>query len=442
MDDAIVVRQLGKRYHRSQGSRPRTLKEALVRGFRQKGPVDSFWAVRDVHFRLAPGRMLGVIGRNGAGKSTLLRLLGKVGLPDEGSVETNGRIGALLDLGAGFQPDLTGRENVFVRGVIAGLTRREIANRFDAIVDFAELEDAIDSPLRTYSTGMQMRLGFAVAVHTDPELLLVDEVLAVGDIAFQRKCAERIAHYKSRGCAIVLVSHDVGQVARLCDEALWLREGRVAAHGPAEVVATEYESEMERETRRRTPTTGTLPHSPSSDGMSLRAHENRFGSLEIEIVAVRLLNRRGLPARELPSGDPLRIEIDYVAHRPVAGAIFGISLQREDGVMCFDTSTESAGITLPLVSGAGTIALTMDRLDLNGDAYFVHVGAYHPRWEYAYDYHWRAYPLSIYQPEPVKGILYPPNRWEVAPASAQEPAAAEVLSPVALPGEHISSGAR
>ena len=181
MRGTVVVQGLGKQFRRYHRDRPVTLKEAVVRGLRQMKPVEQFWALRELSCSVAAGRTLGVIGNNGAGKSTLLRLIGGVGRPDEGSVQVHGRIGALLDLGVGFHPDLTGRENVFVSGVIAGLTRHEVTQRFDSIVAFAELQQSIDSPLRTYSSGMQMRLAFAVAIHTEPEILLIDEVLAVGE---------------------------------------------------------------------------------------------------------------------------------------------------------------------------------------------------------------------------------------------------------------------
>lgn len=244
MRDTIVVQNLGKQFPRYHVDRPWTLQEAVLSGLRRMRPTEWFWALRDVSFSVAPGRMIGVIGPNGAGKSTLLRLIGGVGRADEGSVQTHGRIGALLDLGVGFHPDLTGRENVFVSGVIAGFTRREVSQRFDSIVAFAELEEFIDSPLRTYSSGMQMRLGFAVAVHIEPEILLIDEVLAVGDLAFQKKCLERIAQFRAEGCTIIFVSHQTTAVQQLCDEVLWLRAGQVAAHGTADTVVGQYVAEM------------------------------------------------------------------------------------------------------------------------------------------------------------------------------------------------------
>jgi lipopolysaccharide transport system ATP-binding protein len=238
--DAIIVRGLGKQFRRYHPDRPLTLQDAVLQGLRRMGPAERFWALRDVSFSVGWQRMVGIVGANGAGKSTLLRLIGGIGRPDEGSVRVQGRIGALLDLGAGFHPDLTGRENVFIGGVIDGLTRRDVARRFDAIVDFAELSESIDSPLRTYSSGMRLRLAFAVAIHTEPQVLLVDEVLAVGDVAFQWKCLERIQHLKATGCAIVLVSHDLKQIGEMCDEALWLRDGRVAERGHADRIVAQY----------------------------------------------------------------------------------------------------------------------------------------------------------------------------------------------------------
>jgi lipopolysaccharide transport system ATP-binding protein len=237
MEDAIVIEGLSKKFSRYRGNRPWTFQDLIASAGKKSPERDEFWALREVSFRLAAGRMAGIIGRNGAGKSTLLRLVGGVGEATQGRITTQGRIGALIDLGAGFHPDLTGRENVFINGVISGLTRREVAINFDSIVAFAELEEFIDSPLRIYSMGMQIRLAFSVAVHIQPDILLIDEVLAVGDAAYQKKCLERIAWFKAQGCAILLVSHDIGLVSRLCDEALWLEAGRVRAHGaPGEVV--------------------------------------------------------------------------------------------------------------------------------------------------------------------------------------------------------------
>jgi lipopolysaccharide transport system ATP-binding protein len=216
-----------------------TLQEVVIRGFRWRR-TDYFWALADISFRVNPGRMVGIMGFNGAGKSTLLRLVAGVGFPTGGRIELKGRIGAILDLGVGFHPELTGRENVFVSGVASGLTRREVADRFDSIVAFSELEAFLDYPLRTYSTGMHMRLAFAVASHIEPEVLLIDEVLAVGDMAFQRKCMDRLASFKNNGCTGLIVSHGTEAVLRLCDDVIWLDRGRIVTYGPAEDVVRQY----------------------------------------------------------------------------------------------------------------------------------------------------------------------------------------------------------
>lgn len=240
MRPTITIENLGKQYRHYQIDRPFKLKEALLRGFRGVRPAAVFWALHNVSFDVRPGHMLGVIGDNGAGKSTLLRLIGGVGRPDKGKVTCQGRIVGFLDIGAGFHPELTGRENIFVNGIIAGLTRREVKQKFDSIIAFAELEAFIDNPLRTYSSGMRMRLGFAVVAHTNPQILLIDEILAVGDRSFQNKCLDRIAQFKANGCTIVLASHNLDSVRQFCNEAIWLERGRLMAHAAANVVVDQY----------------------------------------------------------------------------------------------------------------------------------------------------------------------------------------------------------
>jgi lipopolysaccharide transport system ATP-binding protein len=248
MDDPISVKNLGKSYRRvtSQGSM--TLKEALLNGWLRSDKSERFWALRDVSFSVKGGRTIGLIGRNGAGKSTLLRMIGGVGRPDEGTIRVTGRLGALLDLGAGLRLDLTGRENLNLNGVVDGLTRREVRKRFQSIVDFAELGHVIEDPLRTYSSGMQMRLSFSIAVHTDPEVLLIDEVLAVGDASFRGKCIDRIREFREAGCTIVVVSHDLQEIAEFCDDALWLRGGMIADQGPVGKIIEAYQTEIAAET--------------------------------------------------------------------------------------------------------------------------------------------------------------------------------------------------
>lgn len=409
-EDAILVEGLSKRFYRYHGARPWTFQELFLRGASWYRKRYEFWALRDISFRLAPGRTAGVIGRNGAGKSTLLRLVGGVGKADRGRIVTRGRIGALIDLGAGFHPDLSGRENVFINGVISGLTHKEVAKNFDSIVAFAELEEFIDSPLRIYSTGMQMRLAFAIAVHIQPSILLIDEILAVGDYAFQNKCLERIAQFKAQGCTILLVSHNTNLVSRFCDEVLWLEAGELKAYGEAEQVVGQYLAEMGARTRARTPDVPGVQITPT--GVELRLNENRFGSLEVEIEAVNFYNTRGEPTRELESGEGVVIEIAYIAPQPIAAPIFGVTITRPDGLVCWDSSTQHDLLPTSRLQGKGKVILHLERLDLVEGQYYVDVGIYQHDWEYSYDYHWHVYPLKIHSHESQKGILSPPHRWE------------------------------
>lgn len=411
MAKAIVAQHVSKWFRRRSPDRAYTLKETFLNGFRSRSAQDKFLALDDVSFSIEPGQMVGLVGANGAGKSTLLRLIGGVGRPDQGQITARGRVGALLDLGAGFHPDLTGRENVFISGVITGLTRHQVAQRFDEIVSFAELDAFIDVPLRAYSTGMQMRLAFAVAAHIDPEILLIDEVLAVGDVAFQRKCLERIDTFKRNGCTILFVSHDAMAVKRLCDEALWLRKGKLVTQGPAEVVVGAYTAEMSAETRRRTDDATEIAQTPG--GVDLVPMQNRFGSREIEIISIRLLGNHGHPVAELDSGEGLQVEVAYQANRPIEGPIFGISITRSDDTLCYDTSTEAAGQKFGILNGSGRLVFSMERLDLMGGEYFVDVGVYENSWRYAYDYHWHVYPFRVHAMRGEKGILSPPGDWKV-----------------------------
>ena len=385
----ILVRRVGKVFRRYPEDRPWTLQEAAIRAFRRHR-VEHFWALRDVSFHVAPGRMSGLVGQNGAGKSTLLRLIGGVGRPDEGEVETCGRLGALLELGAGFHPDLTGREGVYVNGVISGLTRRQVDERFDEIVDFAELQEFIHSPLRTYSTGMQMRLAFAVAVHTDPELLLIDEVLAVGDAAFQRKCLDRIARVRSDGCTIVLVSHDARLIRELCDEALWLDGGRVAQAGGAARVVDAYLAHVEAREQR-----AEKVDTPSS----------RLG-----LNGVRITRLDGTPAPQIERGEPLQVEMVLEASEDVDGPLLFVALTREDGQVCCALDSE-ADLTLGRLVARRHVQLVIDRLDLVPGRYFVDVGAYTGDWAEVYDYHYHRYPLEVTGPQGRKGVVAPPHRW-------------------------------
>jgi len=409
MSDAVIkVDQLSKSFVRQ--ARPRRWLDVFSGGWRS-ARREPQWALRNVSFNVRAGDMLGIVGGNGAGKSTLLRLLGGIGQPTGGSIAIHGKIGGLLELGGGFQPDLTGRENALMAAVVAGLLKEEALERLPEIVRFAELEHCLDDPVRTYSTGMAMRLAFAVAVHSQPDVLLVDEYLSVGDLGFQAKCMNRIVSIRESGCAIVLVSHGMEQVRRLCDRALWLRSGEVAAFDEAAAVTEAYEQAMRDESLRLTPEGG---FGRSVAGLDLRLRENRFGSMEMEITKVQLL-----PREAIKTGDPLVVKINYQSPQRLASPIFAVSISQPDGTVCLDQNTQSSLVAVPDLMGHGAVQLAFDRLDLGAGEYFVDVGVFEAAWGHAYDYHWHVYPLVVEGKPCSKGVLAPPLHWSMLPGGDQ-----------------------
>jgi lipopolysaccharide transport system ATP-binding protein len=373
-----------------------------------------FWALRNVSFCVQRGESFGIVGVNGAGKSTLLRLIGSVGAPEEGTITVNGRLVGLLELAAGFSLELSGRENAVINGVVAGLTRREAIARLDDIIAFAEIADFIDAPLRTYSSGMKLRLAFAVAMHTEPEILLIDEVLAVGDLGFQRKCHDKIAELKRGGCTLILVSHDPSVVRQFCDRVLLLRKGEEGKIGPPAEILEEMISSFARPTEKRTPAgvQRTL-----RDGTRLVTHENRLGSLEAEITDVRLYNGLGVEVHTLKSGDSLVVQIEYVFHQRVESAWFQVQITREKRKVVVTNCGCGLG-TEHRLEAKGTLRLEIDRLELVEGQYFVDVGVYQGQWDHAYDFHSEVYPLRFESPGPHEGLVMPPFRWISTPQPA------------------------
>jgi lipopolysaccharide transport system ATP-binding protein len=397
---AIIASNVGKRFRRYHGDRTWTFQELLVNGFRRV-PAGQFWGLRNISFAVEQGSTVGLIGRNGAGKSTLLRLLGGIGVPDEGKIEVRGGVAGLLALGAGFHGDLTGRENVFVAGVVGGATRKQVRERFDAIVDFAEVREFIDAPVRTYSSGMMMRLAFSVAIHVQPRILLVDEVLAVGDVGFQEKCLRRIAAIKRQGCTIILVSHDETTVRDLCDKVLWLDAGRMVSYGPTASVMDEYLREMgvraqralDEETRRRTPAAEVTI--ATRHGSHLRLRENRFGSLEVEILDVRILGSYETEVSQISPGDSICIEIDYGATTPVGRPLFKVAIVGVAGKVFLEVTGHGEEPNSGSLDGNGTMILRVDGLNLPEGSYWIQVGIFEQSWAYGYDTHDNVYPLTV-----------------------------------------------
>ncbi len=411
-DKALVVEGATKSFRHRTADEPRTFRQWVESGFRRSAGPGRIRALDEVSFSVAPGEMLGVIGRNGSGKSTLLRILGGVMQPDRGHLALAAQPNGILELNAGMHPDLTGRENIQIGGVLAGLLRSEVEARADAIIGFAELEGHIDDPVRTYSAGMKLRLGFAVAVHVEPAILLIDEVLSVGDLAFQQKCLARIREFQARGCAIVLISHDLHQVGSSCDRALWLDRGKVRALGDAADVVAAYTRAVSDETLRRT-VSAPADHRLES-GVTLRSGENRLGSQEATIAGVRLRDGEGRPASSIASGAALTVEVELDLPAAIDKAHLSCSIVDAAGHLMLDVNTDADRADLPVLARGTGIRVAFDRIDLAPGDYRLSVGLWTTGWDYAYDLHVDAYPLAVTGRGSAKGPLSPPRRWSLS----------------------------
>lgn len=376
--------RVSKRFH-THRQRPRSFHELFIEGWKlwRRQPAETFWALRDVSFEVQPGETVGLIGPNGAGKSTVLKLAARVLEPTSGRVMVRGRVAALLELGVGFHPELTGRENVFLSGAFLGIPRREMARRLDAIVAFAELEDYIDVPVKHYSSGMYVRLAFAVSVYLDAEILLVDEVLAVGDAAFQQKCLDHMLALQRSGVTILLVSHDLNAIQRLCHRALWFDHGRIRMEGaPAGVVQAylDYVHRRDEQTLAVQNQEAAFP---------------RWGSGRLRIERVYLTDAAGMERYQFETGEMVRIHLRYRALERVERPVFGLAIHRHDGIHICGPNTAFSGLEIPWVDGEGEVIYTIPSLPLLEGTYLVSVSATDERDIETFDYHDRAYVFRV-----------------------------------------------
>lgn len=402
----VVLEGVWKSYPRYAPGE-RTLRGFVARRLPAFGGQELRWALRDVSLSADPGESVGIIGVNGAGKSTLLRLASGLGRPTNGRVALPDRTASVLSLGDAFDLTLSGRENALTAMLVAGLRRRVAQQRLEAVMAFAELEAFAEAPMRTYSDGMRLRLAFGVVAQLEPEALLLDEVIAVGDLRFQAKCMDHVRDLRERGTSVLFASHDLDKVAEECSRAVWLQAGGVRMAGDAATVVGEYREAMRSDTVERTPAAGDA----GGDGLELR--RNRFGSQELQIARVEILDGTGAPTREVATGDPLRIVLELRGESPVDDPIVGVSLHRvDDGVVCWDVNTESDGVRLGRVDRA-TVEIEVASVDLVPGEYAFDPGVYRGDWSYALDYHWQAYPLRVTGRAGGQGVARPPLQWVV-----------------------------
>ena len=406
-DITIELNKVAKRYWLRRGWYVTSIRDEVERLTarllrRQVEPREEFWALRDVTFSLKRGEVLGLVGPNGAGKSTLLKILSRVTVPTSGSFVVHGRLGALIEIGAGFHPELTGRENIALNGVILGMSRREIQSKFDRIVAFAELERFIDTPIKHYSSGMQMRLGFSVAAHTDPDVLLIDEILAVGDASFQAKCANKIAELKEQDKTIILCSHNLTNITDHCKSVLWVEAGQVRMLGETDAVLDAY-----------------LQHvTAAMNAEAEHAHQQERAAFEglATIHDVVTLNAAEQAQTRFDRGDRVLIDITYSAAQPIPGAVFGVAVQDIQGYALGGVVTDPDTMKITSPVEHGVLRLTLDPVLFSRGVYTLNVNITDPKVKRTYDLKRRAARFAIDGPRAAdretSGHVYYPHRWD------------------------------
>jgi ABC-type polysaccharide/polyol phosphate transport system ATPase subunit len=394
---AIRCENVWKNY-RIYHQRSHSLKERLLT---RRNVFEEFWALQDVSFEVPVGTTLGIIGSNGSGKSTLLKVMARILTPNEGRLQTVGTMSSLLELGTGFHPELTGRENVYLAGSLLGQRHGDVEARYDSIVEFAGIADSMDMPVKNYSSGMYARLAFAVAISVEPDILLIDEVLSVGDEAFQMRCYERIAEFRAQGRTIVLVSHALDSIRSLCTDAIWLDKGKIRSMGEAHDVVAEYLSEVHR----------------TAEHLGAAAPADRYGSQEAEIVEVSMLDQSGTQLPSFRTDEGMTFRIRYTAERPLPDSACVLQIYRADNLShVYGQSTADAGHTLTLAR-SGVIEFHIPRLPLLKGSYVVSVSLQPEHGKKVYDCHDRRYSFMVFEnPQlPLEyGEVHMSGRWAIS----------------------------
>jgi len=403
---AIEIEGLWKRFRKGGGEG--LLWEHAVRGFRRLTtgngePNDTFWALKEIDLHVRRGEAVGIIGPNGAGKSTMLKVLSRVLRPDRGYVKVNGRLSGLIEVGAGFHGDLSGRENIYVNGAILGMSRREIQRKFDRIVEFAGIGDFLDMPVKRYSSGMYVRLGFSIAAHMEPEVLLIDEVLSVGDVSFKAKCMDAMRSFLRRGTSILFVSHNLAAVKRFCDRVVLLDHGEVRLEGSPDDAIAEY-------SRLVTHLEEANPAGMENSHIGGRAQTDGKAS----ITGVRFLDAANQPTQTFVTGEPVRIEIDYAVNPACDGIVdpnFAITVHMFGAGLFYQFESLRDGLNLGRCKGTGTVAVELPTLSLGEGIYQVGVALADEKGLPEHDWHDRAYRINVITDGVTGGYVYQPRTW-------------------------------
>ena len=363
------------------------------------------WALKDINFELKKGEILGVIGPNGAGKSTLLRILCGVTKPTTGDFQIKGRVAPLIEIGAGFHPEMTGMENVYLNGTIMGMSKKELDRKFKRIVDFAELWDFIDTPIKKYSSGMKVRLGFSVAVHVEPDILLVDEVLAVGDLNFRQKCVEKMANFRKSGKTMVLVSNDMNMVRITCRKAVFLNSGKIESIGDTENVVKIYQDAMSYQ---------------KAVNLKLNSAEGGDKGTSVSSLKVSLIDRHGREKSEFRTFEEMKIKFQYRTTRPILKPIFGSGIHRHDGLFCYGTTTKIDDLKFEKVEGVFEVELSYESLPLLPGAYFLTAGIWEGQEMIPIFKQSNVAIFRIKAADHNQGLFYMQHRWSLCGIKSEE----------------------
>lgn len=426
---AIDVDNVTRIYQKySARHRFKTFKSALVKGdlFKAMKPDELVTALDGVSFKIEKGKAFGVIGENGSGKSTLLKVITGITKPTSGSVTVRGKVSALIELGAGFHPEITGRENIFINGIMLGLSKKEIREKFDDMVRFAELEDFIDAPVKTYSSGMYMRLGFSIAVNVNPDILLIDEVLAVGDASFVPKCLDRINDFRRREKTILFVSHDLSTVEKICDRVVWLKDGKIQTISePKQAIDAYLQDIAEKQEesfgmRKQKVEKEIEEKAEKEEPWEEERRENRWGKREIEIMKVRMRSAAGKEKHVFSPDEEMIIEMDVKAGSRIKDFVFGIGIFNSQGICCYGTNTHSENIEPQSIEGQGKVVCRIEKLNLINGTYYLDVAA-HKKDGYPYDYHRNLYSFMVASLNKDVGVARPKHTWSFSPTIKIKP---------------------
>jgi len=377
-----------------------TLKEKVL--FRNRRRYEERRVLEGISFSVKKGEAIGLIGQNGCGKSTTLKLLTKIMYPNSGTIEMEGRVSSLIELGAGFHPDMSGRQNIYTNASIFGLTRKEIDSRIEAIIEFSELQEYIDNPVRTYSSGMYMRLAFSVAINVDADILLIDEILAVGDASFQAKCFNKLREIKAAGTTIVIVSHSMGQIEQICDRSIWIHKGKIRAEGSPRAVHPEYLDYMGQK-KNIVISSGTEPKSEP---------QTRWGNGNARIIDIQVQDKSGTVKKAFKTGEAVRLIINYEVYKTVEDAVFGIGIFRTDGLQCYGTNTRLENFEKCDLKKSGTAMLELQEIELLPGEYNIDL-AIECEVGVPVDYYTKAARVVIYSDVTDVGVARLKHQWKI-----------------------------